>query len=422
MRKFISYWWGRLKHNWPLKLLSLVFAVIFWSYAVIQSNPLRIKNLNNVPVTVLNAGYLEEQDLVMIQDILGDDAVATNIRVEAHMDQLSRINTDTVSVEVDLSQIKAAGHHSLPITVRGPASWNYTLAPQRIEVDVEKKLTHQVPVSVETQGHLAEGYWSSGPQPDVETIEVSGPESVVERIAKAQVTLQIDGLKSSVTASYAYTFLDDAGEPVISENLTVSVAKINIHMDVLGVKEVPVNVEDAVLGVQDLPTGYVVKSITVKPETVRVAGPEDILSALESVSIESIDVRGSNESVTYFPTLKLPEGVQAVGASEVAVTVQIGPELVDRAYNDLEITTSGLKSEYYVSALPKGQITLRVAKDQLEMLDASPPALYVDLSGLEEGTHQVNVSYRLPKDLISEAVTVSPQQISVTIKSSPDGT
>ncbi|MGI6200811.1 MAG: YbbR-like domain-containing protein [Christensenellales bacterium] len=422
MRKFFSYWWGRLKHNWPLKLLSLVFAVIFWSYAVIQSNPLRIKNLNNVPVTVLNAGYLDEQELVMLQDILGDDAVTTNIRVEAHMDQLSRISTDNISVEVDLSQIKAPGHHSLPINVRGPASWTYTLSPQRIEVDVEKKLTHQVPVSVETQGRLAEGYWSAGPQSDMETIEVSGPESVVERIAKAQVTLQIDGLKNSVTASYAYVLLDDDGQPVQSENLTVSATKVNIHMDVLGVKEVPVNIEDAVLGTQDLPTGYEVKSVTVKPETVRVAGPEDILSTLESVSIESIDVRGSKESKTYFQPLKLPEGVQAVGVSEVTVTVQIGPELVDRTYNDLEITTSGLKSEYYVSALPKGQITLKVAKDQLALLDATPPVLYMDLSGLEVGTHQVEVSYRLPKDLIGEGMAVSPQQISVTIKASPDGT
>lgn len=60
MKNFFKTAWEIIKdfatNNWPMKIISLVFAFIVWCSVVAGTNPERIKVVENVPLQVEGVG------------------------------------------------------------------------------------------------------------------------------------------------------------------------------------------------------------------------------------------------------------------------------------------------------------------------------------------------------------------------------
>ena len=57
-------------NNLTLKLLSVVFAIILWSFTITRTNPQRTKRISDVPITAVGLASLESNGLTLRD---GDD-------------------------------------------------------------------------------------------------------------------------------------------------------------------------------------------------------------------------------------------------------------------------------------------------------------------------------------------------------------
>jgi hypothetical protein len=75
LKRFLKAFWGSLSHNLGLKLLSLLFAVLLWSY-VVSSNPsiTRHKLISGIDAYVTNQSVLNAYGLATRLEIAPDEA------------------------------------------------------------------------------------------------------------------------------------------------------------------------------------------------------------------------------------------------------------------------------------------------------------------------------------------------------------
>ena len=68
------------KNNLTLKLLSVVFAIILWSFTITRTNPHRTKRISDIPITAVGLASLEESGLTLRDvDDLGNIQVKVSV-------------------------------------------------------------------------------------------------------------------------------------------------------------------------------------------------------------------------------------------------------------------------------------------------------------------------------------------------------
>ena len=70
LKRFFRAIWGSLSHNLGLKLLSLLLAILLWSY-VVSSNPsiTRTKDINGLTAYLTNESTLNANRLALSEDL-----------------------------------------------------------------------------------------------------------------------------------------------------------------------------------------------------------------------------------------------------------------------------------------------------------------------------------------------------------------
>ena len=178
-----------------------------------------------------------------------------------------------------------------------------------VEVRVEDMMKLQKRISVEVLNEPAEGYMLGTLSTDQNAVIISGPESVVERIARTQVEVNVDGATSDVNITLPVYLYDAEGRKIEDSRLSKSVNEVFTKAVVLQKKEVPI--EYTVKG--EPAEGYIFAGEFIKnPKTVVIAAKPSVLKNINSIIVdEGIDIEGADANVETTIELKkyLPDGV-----------------------------------------------------------------------------------------------------------------
>jgi len=160
-----------------LKLISLGIALLIW-FSVSSEQAQRDITLYNVPLQVNNT----RNDLVVTA--LAYRAVDLRVRGPAHV--ISNLKADDMSVSVDVSRL-TPGHRVIWLDlrdVRGRSEVEVLrIDPPSIPILLERLVTRSVPVipRLEKRG-LSSNYTVTGCTVEPNSVEIVGPESVVENL------------------------------------------------------------------------------------------------------------------------------------------------------------------------------------------------------------------------------------------------
>lgn len=175
-----------LRQNFYLKLFSLVLAIVCWF--VVSGEEESLKDF---------AVPLEYVNLPRPLDLSGRVIDTVAVRLRAAEPILRAITEDRLSARIDLSHAVMGQQHipldATMIKVPGGAEV-VSIAPDRIEVVVEKRVRREVPVVAEFAGRPPRGYEVSRHVIDPPTVTIEGPESEVARVKQATTgTIVLDG-------------------------------------------------------------------------------------------------------------------------------------------------------------------------------------------------------------------------------------
>lgn len=402
-------------------LVAIVIAFGLWTYVVTNVSVEDTTTIHNVPVVFQNEGALTGRNLMLTEGT----AQTVNLTITGTRSEILKLNNNNVSVIVDLSRIYDAGHQSVQYTVNYPAdavitTFEYTADKPRISLTVEEQVSKTVDVYHSYTGQVAEGYMADYESVVMDTrkVVVTGPASVVDRVAQARFTISLDGLTAPLDQDYEYTLCDAEGNPVEVPNVEfvhTDVEKIHVNLSVQRYKEIQLKVKVNDGGGATEETS----SIVLEMETITVSGTDDVLENLEYLEIGEINLAElKSETMLVFP-INMPAGVtNRTGVEMVSVKVSF-PALVTKTYTISNILPVNVPAGAEAAVVTKQvSVTVRGPKTMIQRMQASDITVTVDFGDMGIGSTVtkppvVTVSANYPDVGILEYghVTVSLQEL-----------
>ena len=367
-------------------LLSAAIALGLWLYVVTFISPTYDNHYQNIPVTLQGEALLHDRGLM----ITTTETPKVSLHLEGSRTNLGKLNTSNITIEADVSKIGEPGTHNLTYTVIPPGDVpnnSITIlsqSPGVITVNVENRVSKEVPVELRYLGTLPEGYMVDKENKVLshKSVMISGPQSAVDRITAARIDVELEQRKESIRENFKYTLCDSMGDPVDAKLITTDVESVTLMLRVLRVKEVQllINVIDGG-GASSANS-----DITITPNTILISGSGSLLEGLDSIELGTVNLSEIlQDTVLTFP-IKLPEGVtNETGVEEATVDIQFS-KLATKALSVSKIEAinvpEGMTAQLITQRL---EISIRGPKRTVESVDASKIKVVVDCSNAQLG-------------------------------------
>ena len=415
-------------NNWALKLFSLAAAFLLWLLVIVIEDPEAEKSFYDIQVRLVNTEVLEDNG--MVYEVLDKTDSVRSVTVTAPKTVRDELISTDIVAEADFSKLTAANTveiHFYSLRYNDRIS-EIQGSNEILKLNIEEKRTKRLILELLTTGTVEEGYIINELSADQNRIEVSGPASVISRIATASAVVDVADSNSSIS-TYANVILYDAeGQVIESDNLSVSVKSVLVHVDILASKTVPIRYST----VGTPAPGYLFAGrITGNPEQVLIAGDPDVLSGIRAIVVsgEELDITGSTEDLVTSVNLAeyLPEGILLAEEGfngRATVTVSIEPEFT----RELRVPADHIRitdvPPGYTVELEDGNsgytLSVKGLEEQIINLDTNELFGYIrmntfmedrNIEELEPGTYPVEVVFTLSED----TVYVQPLRVNIVI-------
>jgi len=414
-----------LKHitnNPALKILSIVLAVALWLIVVSVDDPNTTKTFT-VDVTVVNENVIADMDKVY--DIV-DGRIAT-FSATGKRSQIEKLTKANFTATADLSQMnldpdKEGTFALVPIEVESDRYSNQIEILKKtnnMQITIEDRATKPVSIYEVINGSPAEGYAldDNGITLSHRSVEIEGPESVVSKIVKGTVTIEVGGSSSDITTSVVPVFYDEEDNIIRSDRLELNPQSIDVTVRVLGTKKVPIKCEGVTASPAD---GYsLIGSLEWSPEVVEVKGEASALKNFNEIviptSVLNSHIEGKTKNLN-FPvdiTEYLTDGISLVKSDSNVVAIQATieahiPKVIEIPVADIvaENLPEGYQLEYGSENI---SITVRGLQEDIDEITVQMFQAKINLEGLEEGSHVIEAEIMLPDKV--ELVNASKIQV-----------
>ena len=272
--------------NWFTITLSVLAALIIWIYVVYEINPTFETTIKNVPVNYVR--YSEELTNGKLS-VLSKSSETVNVKVKGKRTTLARVTRDSVYCSVNMTDVDVAGTHKIPIAVSFDISGVELVSkdPYNAVVQVDKVVTQEMDIAVETSGTPADGYIYDTIEYSTDKIRITGAKSIVSKIKKAGITVDIANKTESQSGRYKIILTDANGNVIDDSGISKNISYVELKCNILRLKELAVN---AVLSAKTTAGGKKVSVKSVTPAKLNVLGSRTAVEALDKLKTEKINV------------------------------------------------------------------------------------------------------------------------------------
>ncbi len=375
------------KHDILTRALALLIAVVLWVYVVTVVDPVGELEVRGIHPTYTGS---EELQNALNLSVANEEDNLVNVRLSGKRRELAAINTDEVRVEVDISQIKAAGTYTLSYRVILPSN-DISVAhrdPNALSVRIDKIITKTVPVRVKFEGDIADGYMAGEIATVPSSLSVMGLAEEIDRISYAQVKIGKKNLNTSVHEQMSYDFYDARDRVLDLNSVKTENSTVEVSLPVLKLKTLPLSIELVEGG------GALKKNVsyTIEPKEITVAGEEKTVDALQSLMVGVVDLSKISDNTTIPVKLTLPENVQNTsGETSANVKLEFNG-LASRTVETSAIEITNIPAGYTIEPVTNSlNVLLRGPEESLNKVLPQNVRAVVDLSNtvLTPGQHTI---------------------------------
>ncbi len=401
----------------PTLILSITLAIAVWISAVTAKDPIQ-ERLYPRPVTIERTG--QDPSLIISSGVPGQVSVTLSAPGTIWDQMLSA--SSPLRAWIDLSGL-GPGTHTLEVKVEPqikPARVT-NQSPNTVTITLEKLVSREFAIMLARRGDPAIGFQADAPSLSQETVTISGPASLVERVQTVRIEIDLSQVSENITRQMEVQVLDASDNPVEGITVTPSTVFVNQPISQRGGYR---NVVVKVTSTGQVASGYRVTNISVFPPTVTVfsANPSLVDRLPGFVENIPVDLSGAKDDLEVRLPLNLPDGVEVVG--EQTVLVQVGVAAIEGSVtlNNLPVEVVGLPetllariSPREVDVIVSGPIPL------LDNLKESDVRVWLDLSETGEGTYQLAPRVEIRIDEL-EIESILPGSIEVIVEIRPPST
>ena len=308
-----------MSDNW-LKIISILIAILIWFYISIVMDPAIEVSVRDLPIQFVGVEALNAKGLA----VMSESATTLSLNVKGSRKKMGKNDMKTIVVKADISGIDNAGVQSVPIDIAVPFE-NQGIPSQTIysvDVKVERRIEKTLNIDINTVDSLAEDYIANGISAEPSQIVISGPESAIEKISKASVTLDYDNGDVDIDTSLPVILSGENGKEISSldailKRVNLSAENINIHCPVVKIKKVAAKAD---FMEKDLPHDFKFK---ISPDILCIYGDNPNISRINEILTERVNVEKLLDNDKIKVRLNIPDGIKIVDdVSEVEISVE----------------------------------------------------------------------------------------------------
>lgn len=293
---------------WP-RLICLLLAFVMWIYFI---------NLNDSDVTAtvtVKLNITGQDSLTNETDLLiyGIETQDVTITVKGTNRDIKKFSASDYRATVDVSSIDTSGKHTLEIVPTLPSGATIsvvTMEPQNITLYTDISVTKPVPLNV-VQGNIATlPAYQYDIEQNVETIDITGPKTVIDTITSAQYRLEGEFYSSKSFSGFLLQFCDANGDYVSydSNSILYSTTDVVVNMNVTAQQRIPVTVRVKGNG-RDL-------AYTLSQTFVSVYGDPNALAQVSEYMIVLSEAVAGRQVTVKLSSDELPENVELENEGE----------------------------------------------------------------------------------------------------------
>lgn len=381
-----------MKNKLVTALLCLAAATALWLYVITVVSPNSSATYSGIKPTIQGEGTLNANGYML----LTDEFPEVKLTLKGNRVDLNKISSSDITIGIDVSDINKSGIHEVPLsqpTFQSSVSNNafaiLDKSHETVTVEVDRRETKTIPVEIAYEGSVPASYMADKNSPvlDHETVNISGPKKVVDKITTARIDVDLNGKIESIEDDFAITLCDKEGEPVDAKWITVSQDSVKLQLKISKVKELQLEVEVIEGGGATKNDIQLTQDITV----IQVSGSDAALEGMKSLKVGTIDLSQVKKDETFKFVVELPEGVtNESGVTEVNVEVSftnLETKTVVVTNIAKVIAADGMQVNLTTKRL---EILLRGPKKVMKNITAENVAITVDFSGEQPGDAKVN--------------------------------
>ena len=365
-------------------VVSLIVATLIWAFYVSNYGTQITRTFYGVEVTYVGRDAMRDSQSLIISR---EDTTSVTLTLSGSRREISKLTSEDLKAVVNLSTVASPGFRTMAYTVSYPSSVNTAgireenKQPQTVSLQISRLATRVVDVRGSFSGTLAEGYAldAAGMSFDPASITLYGPEEELEKVDHASVLVDRDNVSASFTAAANYNLLDENGDIVTFEDVTVDVDTVTVSVPVNMTKEV-------LLGVSLIEGGGATAenvAVDINPKSVTIAGDAATIDSINTIYLATIDL---SDYVTFPHTeysIIVPNETKNLSGVTTA-SVDLTFTGLDTAYfviTNLEYTNLADGYTAEVMDLTLG-VTIRAPADMLSMIAANNIRAVADLTDI----------------------------------------
>ena len=394
--------WMKIKKaltaNIGFKILALVFSIALWMIVVNVDDPEQTKTFT-ATVQVINENVLTDQGKYYTLT----DGNTVSFRVTAQRSVLERLSSSDFTATADMNYLEDDERIPVDITVNRYAS-SVRISAQRLylKVEVGDEMDARFSIRGETTGDPADGFAVDEISVVPNVISVRGPAGYVSKIESVRAYCDVTGRNMDTSETVVPVFYDADGKEMDTTRLQVSVDTVDVYVEIVSVKEVPIVVETS----GSLADGLELTGITTDPATVMIKGESSELNRVTNITIPASVISLSDITqdltTTVDITSYLPEGVTLLDSQDAQVSVKVGVAGETTQEFDVpvdNISVRNLERGYTTSfSASTVKVSITALQSELSRLSANSITGYVDVSGLVPGTYNLPITMNLDED------------------------
>ena len=407
-------------------LLSVVVAFGLWLYVITTINPEWEETFYNIPVVLENEEILIDRGFMLTED----EAPKVTLRLSGNRTDIMKLNSSNITLIADLSKIYSAGEQTIGYTIIYPgdipnnAFEIVSQTPKQLTLSVALWKAKDVEVQVSFNGAVPEQYiaFKENATLEYEKITVTGPAEIVDKIASAKISVDLNNRTDTLSQKFSYTLCDAEGNTLDAAELK----QIKTNADEIQYTLKIQRWKDIELRVNVIPGGGLKLEdcgVTISTPTIRVSGNDQALDGLDYLVLDEIKLGELLSGFVKAYEIIMPEGVTNLsGQSTVSVTVTI-PDLATRQLAVTDIGALNVPQGMKADVITKERIvTVRGPQELLAKMTGKDLQIRVDLTDAEAGTASYKATVIVINDQMDDLVgVVGSYDVTVTLqKDAPD--
>lgn len=291
------------------RIVCLILAFSIWLYVIDNDSDDYEKTFTLIPVEVEGSETLAELNKMSVINL---EESAVSVTVRGKRSNINTLTSEDFRAYINVGGITTADRHLMPVLVDLPVGVEkINTEPSAVNIYTDELASREIPVEVVPHYRIDASYTIASIEKDRETVTVSGPRSLLERIAAARAEIDLGTITTGVVATGVLEAVDKDGLPVDAKYLRLDVRDITVSLGIYIDKIVQLAVETA----PGFPSEYY-RGAMISPISVTLRGDPKLVEGIDKLVVLTLTTDAKDRYTVKLTDSLLPAGVSFVDAPE----------------------------------------------------------------------------------------------------------